>query len=191
MKKNVVLIMLLMCTGIFLSGCLNLDTISIFYDIDKNLKGRMELKFLGMHSDEETEAEKKKEMASFYNDFISGGEDIASTWCLQDVKTELVDKTDFKCNAIITGEINNLPGSIYPITENSTFEIKKTNKIFSVKIASCKISEEDAPTEVSIRYNGKILSHNAHLFDETNNTMTWSGKNMEKTGISFVLEIDE
>ncbi|MCK5099829.1 MAG: hypothetical protein KAR45_17085, partial [Desulfobacteraceae bacterium] len=126
-----------------------------------------------------------------FNDYINSGREMADSWCLENGKTELTDKTDFKCNAIITGEIKNFPGSIYPIADGSDFEIKKNNKTFSVKIASCKISGEDAPAEVSIKYSGKILSHNAHKFDEKNNMMTWSGENMEKTGISFVLEVEE
>lgn len=191
MKKNILFMMLFMYAGIFLSGCLSIDKISIFYDINKNLTGNMELKFSGLHSDEEAEADKKKEMVNFYNDYINDGKKMADSWCITNGKIVLIDKTDFRCNAIISGEIKNFPGSIYPITENSNFDIKKDNKTFSVKIDSCKIYDKSAPVEVSVKYNGKILSNNAHHFDEKNNIMTWSGEKMEKTGINFVLEVEE
>jgi len=189
--KNVMIMMLTMYVGLFFSGCLNLEKMSIRYDIDKDLAGQMVLKFIGINSDEETEAEKKKEMSDFYDKYIKDGKEQAEIWCLKNGKTELTDKTDLKCNATVTGEIWNIMGSLYPITEKSDFEIKKNSKTFSVEIASCKISEEDLPVEVSIKYAGKILSHNANEFDKKNNLMTWSGKKMEQTGIRFVLEVNE
>ncbi len=191
MKKNIVFMILFMCANLFLSGCLTLEKMSILYDINKNLTGRVELSFIGIHSDEETEAEKKNEMTDLYNSYVDDGKDMASIYCLDDVKTELTDKTDFKCNAIVTGKIKTFLGSIYPLTDDSVYEIKKDNKQLSVKIDSCNISDEDMPVEVSIRFKGKILSHNAHLFDEKNNKMTWSGQKMNETGISFVLAIEK
>ena len=191
MKKNTILIFLLLSSIIFLSGCLNLEKMSVFYDIDKNQKTSVRLEFAGIHSDKKSDAENKKEMAGFYKDYIQSGEELASIWCLQKHKTILTEKTDYKCNAVVTGETKNLLGSIYPLTEDSAFEIKETKNTFSVKIDSCKISEDNMPAEVSIRYQGKILSHNANTFDKQDNKMAWFGEKMKETGISFVLEIDE
>lgn len=191
MKKNVMIMMLVMCAGIIFSGCLNLEKMSLRYDINKDLTGQMVLKFIGINSDEETEAEQKKEMSDFYDKYIKDGKGQAEIWCLKNVKTELTEKTDLKCNATVTGEIWNILCSIYPITEKSDYEIQKNSKTFSVEIASCNISEEDLPVDVSIKYAGKILSHNANEYDKKNNVMTWYGTKMEKTGIRFVLEVNE
>ena len=189
MKINTALIILLLSSIIILSGCLSLEKMSVFYDIDGNQKTSIRLEFAGIHSDEESDAENKKEMADFYKDYIQSGEEMASVWCLQKHKTILTEKTDYKCNAVVTGETKNFLGSIYPLTENSAYEIKQNANTFSVKIDSCKISENDMPAEVSIRYQGKILSHNANSFDKEDNRMTWFGEKMKETGIIFVIAI--
>lgn len=191
MRKTIMLIILLICAVVLLSGCLSLEKMSVFYDIDKNQTINITLEFINIHSDEDNDAEKKTEMADFYKTYIKSSEEMSSIWCLQDSKTILTKKTDYKCNAIITGKTNNLLGSLYPLTEDSTFEIRQNKDTFSVKIDSCTISAEEMPAEISIRYNGKIVSHNANTFDKQDNKMTWFGEKMKETGISFVLEIDE
>ena len=51
---------------LILPGCLDLDHIQVHYDISPELSGEMRMSFIGVHSDEETTAKQKEEMAEFY-----------------------------------------------------------------------------------------------------------------------------
>lgn len=181
--------MILVLIGLSFSGCLKVDEVKIHYHITPDMTGSMTLEFMGIGSDEKTLAEQKKEMKKFFDEeYLMSAEEQITGWCLKNGKVELTDKTDISTNARVTGTIENLPGSLYPLTEGKEYEMKRSGNHFSINIPSVGISEKDCPVTVFIKYDGNIVSHNAHRFIPGSRTMIWSGTKMEKTGIRFKIK---
>jgi hypothetical protein len=129
-------------------------------------------------------------MAEFYQKVHQEmGKEQALRWGIEDAKVLFTNKTELRCDATLQGKIHNLGRSLAPLTEEYDFEIKKVNKIFSVKILTGKATEKDLVYNISIKYKGTIVSHNAHRFDKKQNLMTWTGNKLDETGIQFVLNL--
>ena len=67
MKRKKILMGCMVLYACFnLPGCLDLDHFQVHYDVSPELSGEMRMSFIGVHSDEETTAKQKEEMAEFY-----------------------------------------------------------------------------------------------------------------------------
>jgi hypothetical protein len=192
MKRKTIRMMVCMVlyACFILPGCLDLDHFQIHFDVSPDLSGEMRMTFIGVHSDEETTAKQKAEMAEFYQkEHQEMGKQQALHWGIEDAKIVFTNKTELRCDATLQGKIDNLGRSLAPLTEEYDFEIKKVDKIFSVKILPGKATDEDLAYSISIKYAGTIVSHNAHRFDKKQNLMTWMGNKLDESGIQFVLNL--
>ncbi|MBC8457625.1 MAG: hypothetical protein H8D67_06480 [Deltaproteobacteria bacterium] len=192
MKRMKILMMVCMVlyACFILPGCLDLDHFQVHYDVSPELSGEMRMSFIGVHSDEETTAKQKEEMAEFYQKVHQEmGKEQTLRWGIEDAKVLFANKTELRCDATLQGKVHNFVRSLAPLTEDYDFEIKKVDKIFSVKILTGKVTDKDLVYSISIKYGGTIVSHNAHRFDEKQNLMTWTSVKLDKTGIQFVLNL--
>jgi hypothetical protein len=189
-KKILMMVCMVLYACFILPGCLDLDHFQVHFDVSPDLSGEMRMSFTGVHSDEETTAKQKEEMAEFYQKVHQEmGKEQALRWGIEDAKVLFTNKTEFRCDATLQGKIHNFGRSLAPLTEDYDFEIKKVDKIFSVKILTGKATDKDIAYSISIKYEGTIISHNAHGFDKKQNLMTWTGNKLDETGIQFVLNL--
>lgn len=185
MKKFRMAIFLLLMTAMA-TGCLELDGYAMHYDLDKNMRGKLTLIFYGVHS---SGVNKEKEYREFVQGgYIKEGKSMAKDFGLHKTAIRLTNTTATKTDAQVVGYFSKFIAALIPMTEDGDYELKMSNKKLSVRLfANLKKAKNEIAT-ISIRYHGKIVSHNAHHYDGKLNMMVWNMKKIGKAGIVFVLD---
>lgn len=192
--KRMMLAAFLCSVGVGLGGCLAFERWDMRYDIAKDLTVKTTDDIRGISSDEETLEEQKEEMKEFYeNAYLEIASSFAHDSCVENIKVTLSNKTDTRCDAKVVGDCENIMKLVaHVMAKYSEFEIKKTGNYFSVTI--CAGEEQTQVVEIgtlSVTYAGKIIENNAHKYNRNSHLMKWNLGKIDKSGIHFVLEIEE
>ncbi|HSP07044.1 MAG TPA: hypothetical protein VLR94_07690 [Acidobacteriota bacterium] len=175
------------------TGCVDADRFIIRYDIDRNLRGTVTLEFLGIHSPGEKPEEQQQEMKEFYDGgYREEAAGMEKDWSLSEAHTEITNKTPLRCDAKLTGEIEDLVKSLAPLVREggTAYEIKRHAHRFSFT-ARGGWSENDKNLSLIITYAGKIVEQNAQKYDEAAHRMEWNLGELTDSGIHFVLEVED
>jgi len=151
----------------------------------------MEITYCGIHSDETDADAQRKEMSEFSEDLANLAGEHAFMWGIPEKEMGFENKTDLRCDVIIKGKIENFLRSLAPLMDGGVYEIERTKNSFSCSIHSSEMMVDDMGFVVAIAYSGKIVSHNAHSFDDQNQVMKWFGAKMGDSGIQFKVQIEK
>lgn len=191
-KKYFVRIALIFMVVSVMSGCLTYQRAVIKYNVKENLEGSLSVYFYGITSDYASEKNKIKEMEEFYGEYLSYADTYAKMFGLNSYSAQLVNKTQLKCDAVLSGDFYNFVQSIVGFFSSmENIYIEKQGDTFTFKAWGVdKSSTEDKKEEavIEINYDGQILSNNADYFDEASGIMRWSSKQPKKDGLSFSLK---
>jgi len=195
--RMVILLKSFLCIAAMgLSGCLTFEKLEVRYDIEKDLTGKLKYTHHGVCSDAETLEEQREEMKEFYEkDYLELGEEMGRDLGIDAPKVTLLNKTDTKCDAVLSGEFTNIIRAFASFMESSDFEIKKVGDRFSVTLGIGEEQPEESKDNqlmtFTVRYAGKILENNAHKYDKDFHLMVWESAKIDKSGIHFVLEVEK
>ncbi len=173
--------------GLCLSGCLGFEKAEYQYVIEKDLSGHLIVHFFEVTSGEKTVEKQKKEMEDLYRDgYLEFEKDFQSEYHMEDGKLELLNKTDLECDARFSGKFHHLLATLLPILEEEDHEIKRKDDQFSFRMW---MDAADSTLDVafSIKYNGEVIEHNAHTYDENLQVMKWQLGEVDSSGVYFVL----
>lgn len=180
-------------SAVLLSGCLDVERFVIRYNINRDLQGTVALEFVGIHSSSEKPSEQKEEMREFYE---AGYQEEAARmereWSIVNAKAELSQKTDLRCDGKLSGEMEDLLRSLGPLLQEqgAEYEVRRGVDRFSFTARGGWDANDDNIVLV-IRYEGKILEHNAPKYNESLHEMEWNLGRLDESGIHFVLAVKE
>ena len=179
MKKTWMLVLCLI-SALSLTACLDVDSMRVRYDLDRNLDGKLTLEFKGIH------AESEKEMQEFYGDYQGQATDIVREWGIEKPEVTLENSTASRCDGKVTGEMQSFLRSLEPILEDASYEIKKSEDSISVHIQPRK---SDEPISLALRYAGKVIKSNSQMRDQPDGYMQWDFQKLDERGIEFELDL--
>ncbi len=179
-------------------GCLDIKDYSLKYDLKENFSGTIEFYnevISYAETDKELEAD-KEEVYEYIDKFPELKKKFEKEFGIEDAKIEILDETESKWNISITGKYNNLLMAIPFLYEEGTdFDINKNASVISIRIIpevpKKSFSGESPLITFYLKYEGKIIKHNAHQFDQEQNQMMWNLYKLSKEGIYFVLETNK
>jgi len=180
-------------TAVLLSGCIVSDPLYVEYAIETNLAGEIVVESTGIHSNDDNPEKRKEEFKQYCDEgYLEQGQEWVSFFSLDDARIILTNRTDTTCEVVVKGKFDNLARALSLLAGEHDYEIRKSGPFFVARLLT-GMAEEDDDQEftVVIHYVGEIIAHNAHVFDEESGTMTWSGSNLDDSGVQFILKAVE
>lgn len=175
------------------SSCPKFDKYEVTYDVSEKLDGKITHRVLGFRYIRGTYEERKKKMEEFYaGGYKEETADIIKLGLINNAQVEIFDKTDTKCNVLISGTFDNLVRTLTPTPVSGDFTFRKEgDRLTIIILGGCTDEEVDCSDfTISLKYAGEIIKHNAHKFDEDSNLHQWYGEKIEPPGIYFVLKTE-
>lgn len=196
------------------SGCFTYDKEVVHFDVKQGLKGTITLTMAGFSSLEKDSEEQKKAMDDFCGE-KSVAEMKTSwekEWGVENAKVEFANRTDTSCDVTYTADFSNIAQPLIGLAQGNNFEIRKINDRFLVKLylnpqekpkkedkknkkeeikLDPKVEVRESKEErlfVSITYEGKIIAHNAHQYNNATHAMEWDVKKLHAKPLYFILQ---
>ncbi|MCK5715078.1 MAG: hypothetical protein KAH64_03880 [Nitrosomonadaceae bacterium] len=190
--RRIKLIILLVTSSIFLSGCFDVDKIVIDYDVKEDLSGKASFTYYGVKSTDPSVEKQKEELNQFIEtDIPNMVEDSHTpTIGLKNKSYTILNKTETTCDVQCTGNFDNFLEALPFSSGEIKPKIERDESKVSVILIDNITMEEKQEIEVtlSIKYDGKIIEHNAHNLDKETNTMFWNITELKDQNISFVIK---
>lgn len=176
-----------------LGGCLDLERMTLRYQIEGNLGGRLSIMVHGVHSTEKDAGKREKEFREFVEKgYLKDGDEMARKFGLVRSKVVLMNTTESRTDVRLEGDFEQLVSALGPLTGEGDFEIGKKGGRLSVVIRRTPEKPwSDIPAVLILRYEGEILGHNAHRYEEGSKTLTWDLRKMKGGNLEFVLALPE
>ncbi|MFC1582912.1 hypothetical protein ACFL4W_05175 [Planctomycetota bacterium] len=157
-----------------------MEEIHLTCDVSGSFETKVCLDVKGVKSDSGVTKGRIEEMKGFYE---KEADELADEAALQLAtareEIEYTAKTDTECDARIKGKAYHLAQVLIGLAGTMDFEIKKENKILSVRIVvppRAAARFDKFKNSVNIKYAGKVLKTNAFKHDKANKIMTWNTK---------------
>jgi hypothetical protein len=178
----------------FCVSCLSYKTLDYRFYIHEDLSGKLVLTGTGITSEKKVYAERAEEMKEFYeSDWLEIRANFAELG-VGNITSRIENKTPVSCNAVLIGSFKNFLPVLWNITKKEDeLLFKKEYGKLTVKLPGLPVENgaEKITHYFSLQYQGEILKHNAHFFDQNSNTIRWKLEDLKSQEIFFVLQLPE
>lgn len=163
----------LIIVSLALTGCLDIEKTDVVIDVNTNLSGSVMYNFSNIHSTEKNGEEKKAEMARFYEEEPGQTMRNFSKYGFTDVKARLFNQTPLRCDATLSAKFRHLTSSLFTlefVDKHRNYQISRQGTRLKMRFWT-NIGFDN--NTLTIRYEGKVISHNADSYDKQTRHLVW------------------